>query len=695
MAYPQHSNLPEHVAKQFQYTIEMSQEAIFWLESNGGFSYVNEKACQSLGYTQEELLSLFLWDIDPDFPKERWDKHWKKLAKVKNINIETRHSRKDGSVFPVEVFASQIIFEGKTFHTAFVRDITLRKKAEEELRNSEALYRSLFEYIPDGILVADQHSYYLDANPTMCKMLGYPLEELIGLHATDIVTPQEVGYIEPALQQINSKLDYRREWLFRRRDGSTFPAEVNVTKMPDNNLLALVHDITERRQIEWDLKEKKGHLKHLAYHDSLTDLPNRTLLLDRLTQALGRGDRHNSQVALLFLDLDLFKKVNDTLGHQTGDLLLQEVAIRLQSLLRMVDTISRFGGDEFVIMVEDFSDIEQVAQIAQKILNGLESPFSIGDHLCYVSASIGISLSSRDDDIENLLKRADIAMYVAKETGRNNFQFYSQGMDVRAHELFLLENDLRQALSKNQLVLHYQPQFDLNSGRIIGLEALVRWQHPDKGLIPPNDFIPLAEETGLIVPIGTWALHTACSFARTLQEAGIPPVRMSVNISMHQFRSQEFSALVFQTLNETGLEPKWLELEVTESIAMENARQIIPLLTTLKGMGVSLAIDDFGKGHSSLSLLKHIPVTTLKIDRGFVSDILTDQFDLAIIEAILTISKTLGLEVIAEGIETQEQKHLLRQLGCKLGQGFLFSLPLPPEETLALCRLERPFKDLF
>ncbi len=286
-------------------------------------------------------------------------------------------------------------------------------------------------------------------------------------------------------------------------------------------------------------------------------------------------------------------------------------------------------------------------------------------------------------------------MYSAKKKGRNNFQFYSEEMDAQAHELLLLENDLRRALENEQLVLHYQPQVDLSSGQIIGLEALVRWQHPDKGQIPPNDFIPLAEETGLIVPIGTWVLRTACAFAQTLREAGIPPLRMSVNISMRQFKAQDFPGLVSQVLRETGLEPQCLGLEITESIAMENASETISRLVALKKRGGRLAIDDFGKGHSSLSHLKHLPITTLKIDKGFVMDILTDQYDFAIVEAIQGLAKSLDLEVVAEGIETEEQKQLLCRLGCTFGQGFLFSRPLPPEDILSLCRLEKPSVDLF
>lgn len=583
-------------------------------------------------------------------------------------------------------------------------DISERRAMEESLRESQAR-------LEEAQRIARLGSWdwnILDGS-TFCsaefyRIFGLERNAFDGSYESFLATvhPEDRGLVDEAMKRAFTEgAPYVMEYRIVRPDENvryifsqgqvTFGKEGEPVRMAGTVL-----DLTDRKQIELDLEEKKNHLKRLAYHDSLTGLPNRNLFQDILAKAMVRADRNKSQVALLFIDLDSFKKFNDTLGHQTGDQLLREVANRLQTLLRKVDTLARLNGDEFVIVVEDVSEIEQVAHIAQKVLSGLEPPFFIGSQLCYVSASIGISLfPSGDDDIESLQKRADVARYAAKERGRNNFQFYSQEMDARAHELLLLENDLRRALENEQLFLHYQPQVDLSSGQIMGLEALVRWQHPDKGMIPPGDFVPLAEETGLIVPIGTWVLRTACAYARTLREAGIPPLRMSVNISMHQFKAQEFPVFVSQILNETSLEPQWLELEITESIAMENASETISRLATLKKMGVCLAIDDFGKGHSSLSHLKHLPITTLKIDKGFVGDILTDQYDFAIVEAIQALAKSLGLDVVAEGVETQEQNHLLRRLGCKSGQGFLFSRPLPPDDILCLCQLEKPFKDLF
>lgn len=517
----------------------------------------------------------------------------------------------------------------------------------------------------------------------------------------DKIHPEDRARVFECLPDLFQEGSHVQEYRFRHKNGTYqwLRDECRLMKSQNGESVEIVGswtDISEHKKMENCLNDKHAHFQYLTYHDLLTGLPNRDLFQDRLCRALMRADRSKRQVAVFFIDLDQFKKVNDTLGHQTGDQLLQEVAKRLQTRVRKVDTLARFGGDEFAIVIENLSGVEPVARIAQNFLGVLETPFSIGDHLCYVSASIGISLySSGAGDLESLQKQADIAMYAAKDRGRNNFQFYSPEMDSQAHELLLLENDLRQALEQEQLVLHYQPQVDLTLGRIVGLEALVRWNHPDRGMVSPGNFIPLAEETGLILTIGTWILRTACAYARRLQDLGGAPLRMSVNISMLQLRAQGFTELVSRTLKETGLKPEWLELEITESAAMENASETIARLATLKKMGVRVSIDDFGTGHSSLSHVKYLSITGLKIDKNFVADIQTDRYDLAIVEAIQTLAKSLNLEVVAEGIETQEQKQLLCQLGCTLGQGFLFSHPLPPDEILSLCQLEHPFDELF
>ncbi|SDP66389.1 sensor domain-containing protein [Desulforhopalus singaporensis] len=448
-----------------------------------------------------------------------------------------------------------------------------------------------------------------------------------------------------------------------------------------------VLDVTDFKLIEQDLEKKQSHLNYLAYYDSLTGLPNRELFQDRLTRAVKRVERTKAMTALLFLDLDLFKKINDTMGHRAGDKLLLQVAERMTVHLRYaVDTIARFGGDEFVILIEDVSEIKYVARIAQRILNSLESPFFLDNRKCYVSASIGISVCrSSDEENESLLKRADVAMYEAKKCGRNTFRFYSREMDIRAHEFLLLENDLRQALENDEFILHYQPKLELSSGRVFGVEALLRWHHPEKGLIAPGDFIPLLEESGLIVPVGKKVLQSACAYAKSLQEAGIPPLQMSVNISMSQFKDPGFLTLVTEILQKTSLDPRLLELEITESVAMENVGETISRLKSLRQMGVCLAIDDFGKGFSSLNHLKHLPITTLKIDKGFVQDVHKDTRDLAIIEAILFVAQKIDCGVIAEGIETKEQLRLLCQAGCTKGQGYFFSKPLAEKEFAAYC----------
>jgi diguanylate cyclase (GGDEF)-like protein/PAS domain S-box-containing protein len=689
--------------------LALSPAVIYTCRPDGdyGATFISENIKSHLGYEPSDFIedsSFWARNIHPEDQSELFENLSKLFQTGEHVH-EYRFRHKDGIYRWVRdelrLLTAQ---DGKPIEIiGSWTDISEHKGLVESLRKSQAC-------LEEGQRIAHLGSWEWDIQSDIAhwsdeafRIFGVDSQAISPCYATflDVIHPEDRERVNAAVQRATKeRASYNIDFRIVHPGGSLFyvNAQGQVTFSRDGEpvrMVGTILDITGRRQVESDLKEKKACLEHLAYYDSLTELPNRTLLMDRLAQAIGRGDRHNSQVALFFLDLDLFKKINDTLGHQSGDLILQNVALRLQSTLRREDTIARFGGDEFVIMVEGIPDTKQVAQIAQKILASLELPFSIGSQLCYISTSIGISLyTSRDDNAESLLKRADIAMYAVKKMGRNNFQFYSQEMDIRAHELLLLENDLRQALDTEQLVLHYQPQVDLSSGQIIGLEALVRWQHPDKGLVPPNDFIPLAEETGLIIPIGAWVLRTACSYARTLQEAGTPQLRMSVNISMRQFKAPNFPALVFQILNETGLEPQWLELEITESIAMEDIDETISQLTTLREKGVGVAIDDFGTGHSSLSHLKRIPITTLKIDRAFVRDVLTDPYDLAIIEAIQTLAKTLKLEVVAEGIETREQKQLLFRLGCTLGQGFLFSSPLPPDDILSLCQLEKPFKNL-
>ncbi|MEW6324978.1 MAG: EAL domain-containing protein [Nitrospirota bacterium] len=428
-------------------------------------------------------------------------------------------------------------------------------------------------------------------------------------------------------------------------------------------------------------KRLEQRLLFLANHDNLTNLPNRLLMADRLHQALSRAPWRKRTLAVLLLDLDHFKRINDTLGHTVGDHLLQAVAKRLGECLRDGDTVARLGGDEFAILLLDMASAQDVPVVVQKILEAFGKPFVVKEQEIFVTTSIGVSLYPNDGkDTETLLKHADIAMYRAKELGRNNYQLFSPEINVMALERLALETDLRRALERNELSLHYQPRVDLATRRINGMEALLRWHHPTRGAIPPGTFIPIAEQTGLILPIGQWVLRAACAQNKAWQEAGLPQIRVSVNVSTRQFHQQRLAQLVADALNQARLEPRFLELELTESL-MEEAEETIKTLRVLKFMGIELSIDDFGTGYSSLSYLKRFPVDRLKIDQSFMRDLTTDRDNVAIVTAVIALARTMNLTVLAEGVETDEQMELLRGLRCDEGQGYLFCRPLPPDEA--------------
>lgn len=448
-----------------------------------------------------------------------------------------------------------------------------------------------------------------------------------------------------------------------------------------NLVIAIVFELQKKTRLQ--LEENDRRLHYLAHHDNLTGLPNRLLFYDRLRHAMDLASRNGSKLALLFLDLDRFKNINDSLGHAVGDQLLAAVGQRLRESLRRTDTLARLGGDEFLVVLENLDSNHQAAEVAQKIRSSLNQPFQVGEDQLHVLASVGISLFPGDgEDADTLLKCADVAMYRAKKQAGSQ-AYYSADMNARTYELLLLENDLRHAVENDQLLLYYQPQIDLESRQLLGMEALLRWRHPDRGLISPADFIPLAEETGLIVPIGEWVLRTACAQNVAWQKAGYPPVKVAVNISSQQFIQANFIETVEAILENTKLDPQWLEIEITESTVMENVEQAIMTLTDLKIRGISLAIDDFGTGYSSLSYLKRFPISSLKIDRSFIRDITTDPNDAAITESVIALAHAMGLDVIAEGVETEEQLNFLRAKGCGKGQGFLFSPPHPPEKLSA------------
>jgi diguanylate cyclase (GGDEF)-like protein/PAS domain S-box-containing protein len=512
---------------------------------------------------------------------------------------------------------------------------------------------------------------------------GRPLEEVFRI--IDGNTREEARNPMAFAVRENKTVSLTPNCVLIRRDGAESPIEDSAAPIHDRHgqvtgAVMVFHDVSAARATT-------RRMSYLAQHDSLTDLPNRNLFNDRLTEAMALAHRHQRQLAVLFLDVDRFKHINDCLSHGIGDRLLQSIAQRLLGCVRASDTVSRQGGDEFVILLSEITHAQDATVCADKILEALRSPHRIDQHDLHVTASIGI-VTYPDDatDAETLMKHADFAMYHAKENGRDNRQFFKRDLNVRALERQSLENGLRYALEREELMLHYQPKIDLETGDIVGVEALIRWLHPDRGLVPPAEFIPIAEECGLIVPIGRWLLGEACHQAQAWQDIGLAPIRVGINISAVELRANGFVAGVGAILAQTGLEARFLELELTETFLMQDSTSTSTVLHALKRLGLNLALDDFGTGYSSLSHLKRFPIDTLKIDRSFVSSSTVNSDDASIVCAMISMGKDMHMRVVAEGVETQEQLTFLQDRGCPFGQGYYFSQPLPGRECTQLLR---------
>ncbi len=522
-------------------------------------------------------------------------------------------------------------------------------------------------------------------NPAAEKLLGWQEEEVLNqpnpLFSED-TNADEFMKLLGLLLQGNALTDIEMKRV--RKDGTPIDLSLSITLLYDKQGdirggVALFADITKRKQAEQMIKK-------MAYFDSLTDLPNRTLFYDRLTQAISQTKRTKKPIAVLFLDLDRFKIINDSLGHTAGDQLLREVSKRLLTCIREGDTVSRQGGDEFTILLPNTNHLG-AATVARRMISLISQPMELNGHEILVTPSIGISMyPEHGEDVESLLKNADTAMYHAKDLGKNNFQFYTSKLDQKVLERLTLENELRKALERKEFVLHYQPLIQINSNKMIGVEALIRWQHPLLGIISPTRFIPLAEETGLIVPIGEWILHSACAQNKAWQDQGYPPLKVSVNLSGRQFKEPDLVHTIADILDKTGLDPQYLELEITENISMNDVNFTIQALQELKALGLKISIDDFGTGYSSLNYLKKFPIDTLKIDQSFVRDIHTDRDDAAIVKAIMAMAFSLDLNVIAEGVETIEQLLFLTKQNCPEAQGYYFNKPLTPDEVLNLLK---------
>jgi diguanylate cyclase (GGDEF)-like protein/PAS domain S-box-containing protein len=670
--------------------LHAAANSIVITDRNGTIVWINPAFSTLSGYAAEEVLGKnprLLQSGAND--REFYAQMWRTIGSGEVWRGEIVNRRKDGTLYTEEMTITPVFSRpGEISHfVAIKQDITERKRSEEMLQNNENKYRALFEDSADANWLMDETGF-LACNSAALQMFGYSDgSEMI--HPADISPPSQPDGTPSRLaaqQRITTAFlngKERFEWLHRRKNGEVFPTEVCLTALTlsgRRTLLATVRDITGRKAAE-------ERIQFLAYYDALTGLPNRTLLQDRLSKALARARRHHEKVALLFLDLDRFKIINDSLGHTFGDLLLQDVAERLKRWARAQDTVARIGGDEFVIVLTALNDVPDAAVAAERIMDVMADRFVIQDRTFSVSCSVGISIfPEHGTDSETLIKNADAAMYCAKESGRNTIRFFSDDMNAQVVERLTIEHDLRLALENKELFLMYQPQLDIASGKIVGLEALIRWQHPRLGLVPPDRFIRVAENSGLIIPIGEWVLSTACSVAREWQDQGLAAVPIAVNVSAIQFRQEGFRDLIKKVLHETRLAPGYLELELTESLLLSNADLTFPVLQELKAMGLKLAIDDFGTGYSSLSYLRQFPVHKLKIDRSFIQCVGVSADDASITAAIINLGRSLNLKVIAEGVETEEQMSFLREHQCDEIQGYYFSKPLTTAETVDKLR---------
>ncbi len=640
--------------------------------------FVNDAYCKYFGKTRQELVGLNLFELIPEEERAFVRAGFSRLSAEQPILTHEYRVLVDGGV-RYQRWSNRAICDDKgkvILLQAYGEDITESMHDEERLR----LAASVFENTVEGVFITDDDGKIVDTNNAFSQIMGYSRDEVLGQ------TPRiwksgrhDRSFYLDMWQSIKTTGQWQGEIWNRRKDGSIFPEWQSISSVVDakGKLSHYVSVFTDISQV----KESQVKLDHIAHHDPLTNLPNRLLLNERLQQAIRHAERHGSQFAVIFLDLDLFKHINDSLGHPAGDKLLEEVADRLQKTMRQDDTVARIGGDEFVMLLEDVGRPQNVAVTVQKVVSSFNLPFLLEGHKIGVTASMGICIYPRDgkEPIE-LLRNADAAMYRAKESGRNTYHFYTEELTQNAFERVLLESSLRQGLLREELYLLYQPQIDLETGGIIGVEALVRWRHPEIGTVLPGKFIPLAEECGLIHVIGDWVIQAACLQGLKWLGHGFDFGRMAVNIAGPQIKRGGLPDVIRRMLEDAGFVADRLELEVTESFIMQHRESAINQLEELREMGVALSIDDFGTGYSSLSYLKQLPIHKLKIDRSFIRDIPMDPDDMAIASAVIALGKTLGLEVIAEGVETEEQVAFLKKAGCPQAQGYLYSKPVGAEE---------------
>ena len=666
----------------FGSVLETTLDGFWRVNMQGQLLDVNQAYCRKSGYARDELIGMNVSDLEAHESVEETAKHLRRVVENGHEQFETRHRRKDGSLWWVEVSATYCKTHGGQLFALF-RNVTERRLAAQAMQIAAIAFES-----QEGMFVTDAKREILQVNRAFTEMTGYTEQEAVGQNPRMLSSGHhDAAFYASLFSSLELSGSWSGEIWNRRKSGEVFPQWVTITAVKDafgstTHYVATSTDISSRKAAE-------NEIRNLAFFDPLTGLPNRRLLMDRLEMTMAAGSRTRRKGALIFVDLDNFKTLNDTLGHVSGDILLEQVARRLATCIREGDTVARLGGDEFVVMLKDLSesDLEAATQaetVGEKILVTLSQNYSLGNHAHHSTASVGITLFGGEvvESMDEPLKRADLAMYQAKAAGRNTLRFFDPRMQAMVMARAAWESDLRGALEQDQFALYYQIQDEGEHGALVGVEALVRWNHPQRGLVSPADFIALAEETGLILPLGQWVLETACiQITRWAARPETARLSIAVNVSALQFHQDGFVEQVVATLQRTGANSRRLKLELTESLLVSNVEATIEKMNALKAVGVGFSLDDFGTGYSSLSYLKRLPLDQLKIDQSFVRDILLDANDAAIAKMVIVLADSLGLAVIAEGVETQAQRKFLADMGCHACQGYLFGRPLPLDEV--------------
>ena len=669
-----HSYL-DKLMDQYNAIIETTNDGYWVNDVNGNILEVNDAYCKMSGYSRDELYEMKIPDLEANESPEETKKHIENIINNGSDTFETKHRKKNGQIYDVEITVTFITTDGGKFF-AFLRDITKRKELEKELQ----LSAKVFSTMTDGVVITDASEKIINANAAFCKNTGYSLEELLGKRPSMLSSGwHDLEFYKDMWKQLKRDSHWHGEIIDRKKTGELYTSDTSIVAIKDKkgiitHFIAISSDITTK-------KEQEKVINNLAYYDALTQLPNRVFFEERFNNKIASAKRKNKRVALLFIDLDNFKIINDTFGHLVGDKFLQLAATRLKKITREEDIVGRFGGDEFTVLVEDFETASNLAVLANKIVEMFNEAFVLDKQEFFSGASIGISVFPENgNSYHDLMKAADTAMYHVKESGKSGYEFYSKTMGDIVSERMELSNNLRSALVNNEFHLVYQPKIDLKRNKVYGMEALIRWVNPNVGFIPPDKFIPILEENGLIYTVGLWIIKQALSDTKKFHKEGFPELVISINISYIQIENSDFVDDLINIIDTIGVPRTSIELEITETQIMNNIEDALVKLKEITSYGIKISIDDFGTGYSSLSYLKKLPADTIKIDKSFVLDIDRDEEDRSIVQAIIALSNSLNKSVIAEGSETQKHIDTLKELGCMKVQGYFYSKPLSYEE---------------